>query len=82
MSEIIKVAITNFSPNPYQPKTRVEVSPETAERYGRSITQHGILQIPLAQPALTPPGSTETSELAEPKRKGKGGKLVITTTEK
>jgi ParB family chromosome partitioning protein len=51
LSEIIKADIGKFNPNPYQPRTRVEVSPETAERYGRSITQHGILQIPLARQA-------------------------------
>lgn len=51
MSEIIKVAITKFVPNPYQPRTRVEVTPETAEHYGKSILEHGLLQIPLARQA-------------------------------
>jgi ParB family chromosome partitioning protein len=51
VSEIIMVDITKFVPNPYQPKTRVEVSPETAEHYGKSIVEHGMLQIPLARHA-------------------------------
>ena len=51
MSEINKVAITKFDPNPYQPRTRVEVSPETAEFYGKSILEHGLLQTPLARQA-------------------------------
>ena len=28
MSEILKIAITKFDPNPYQPKTRVDIKPD------------------------------------------------------
>jgi ParB/RepB/Spo0J family partition protein len=49
VSEILKVAITKFDPNPYQPKTRVDIKPETAEHYGKSILEHGLLQMPLAR---------------------------------
>jgi len=51
MNEVIKVPIEKFNPNPYQPKSRVEVSEETAEYYGKSILEHGLLQIPLARQA-------------------------------
>lgn len=51
MSEITKVAITKFDPNPYQPETRVQVKPEVAEYYGKSILAHGLLQMPLARQA-------------------------------
>lgn len=51
MNEVIKVPIDRFDPNPYQPKSRVEVSEETAEYYGKSILEHGLLQIPLAREA-------------------------------
>jgi ParB/RepB/Spo0J family partition protein len=51
VSEIIKVPIVKFNPNPYQPKSRVDVTPETAEYYGKSIFEHGLLQIPLARQA-------------------------------
>ena len=51
MSEIIKVPVGMFDPNPYQPKSRVDVTPETAEYYGKPILEHGLLQIPLARQA-------------------------------
>lgn len=51
MAEIIKVDIAKFDPNPYQPRSRVEVTPETAEHYGKSILEHGLLQTPLARQA-------------------------------
>ena len=49
MSEILKIAITKFDPNPYQPKTRVDIKPDVAEYYGKSILEHGLLQMPLAR---------------------------------
>ena len=51
MSEIIKVAITKFDSNPYQPATRVKVPEETQAFFGKSILEHGLLQIPIARQA-------------------------------
>jgi ParB family chromosome partitioning protein len=49
--QIRYVAVEKFYPNPYQPLSRVEVTPETREYYGKSILEHGLLQIPLAREA-------------------------------
>jgi len=51
VSEFTKVPIERFDPNPFQPKTRVEITPETAAYYGKSILKHGMLQIPLVRQA-------------------------------
>ncbi len=49
MTEIQRISIELFDPNPYQPETRIQVTDQVAEQYGKSILQHGLLQTPLAR---------------------------------
>lgn len=49
MSEIVKVPISNIEPNPYQPDSRIEIPDDTAEKFGKSILEHGLLQTPVAR---------------------------------
>jgi ParB/RepB/Spo0J family partition protein len=51
VSEFQKLDLAQLDPNPYQPRTRAAVSPETAEQYGKSILKNGLLQIPLVRQA-------------------------------
>ncbi len=56
---IIKAPLQRIGPNPYQPESRLNVSDEVAERFGRSILEHGLLQIPVARlgvPLVNPDG--------------------------
>jgi hypothetical protein len=46
---IIRVPLEKIHPNPYQPESRLNVPEEEAERFGRSILEHGLLQIPVAR---------------------------------
>jgi len=46
---IVKVPLDKIHPNPYQPESRLNVPEEVAERFGRSILEHGLLQIPVAR---------------------------------
>ena len=62
MSEITKVPIEKFDPNPYQPETRVQVNDQVAEQYGKSILQHGLLQIPLARVSPVDPKRYEMGD--------------------
>ncbi|MDD4986594.1 MAG: ParB/RepB/Spo0J family partition protein, partial [Dehalococcoidales bacterium] len=59
MSEIQRISIELFDPNPYQPETRIQVNDQVAEQYGKSILQHGLLQTPLARVS---PGCKERKE--------------------
>lgn len=51
MTEIVKVPLDKIDPNPYQPETRIQLTPEVQEFYGRSILRHGLLQTPVVRPA-------------------------------
>jgi len=53
MSNIKDISIELFDPNPYQPETRIQVTDQVAEQYGKSILQHGLLQIPLVRVSPT-----------------------------
>jgi ParB family chromosome partitioning protein len=55
MTEIKDIGIAVFDPNPYQPETRIHVGDDVGEQYGKSILQHGLLQIPLARVSPTDP---------------------------
>lgn len=45
-----KILVELIEANPYQPLSRVNVDPGTAEKFGKSILEHGILQAPLVRP--------------------------------
>jgi hypothetical protein len=47
-NEIIYVDINELQPNPYQPESRLEVPEEVAKKFGLSILEHGLLQMPVA----------------------------------
>jgi len=50
-AELIKdIALEDLLPNPYQPESRIEVSPEVAKQFGLSIQEHGLIQTPVARP--------------------------------
>ncbi len=44
-----KVDIEKIRPNPYQPEGRLELPEEEAEKYGKSILQHGLIQTPIVR---------------------------------
>lgn len=46
---IVKVPLDKIHPNPYQPESRLNVPEEVAERFGRSILEHGLMQTPVAR---------------------------------
>jgi ParB family chromosome partitioning protein len=46
---IIKVTLDKIRPNPYQPKSRVEVSEEDARKFGESILAHGMILTPVGR---------------------------------
>jgi ParB family chromosome partitioning protein len=46
--DIVYVDINELQPNPYQPKSRLEVPEEVAKKFGLSILEHGLLQTPIA----------------------------------
>lgn len=45
----LKIPIDKLKPNPFQPKSRIEVSEETAKAFGLSIIDHGIMQTPVCR---------------------------------
>ena len=47
-----KIKLEELHPNPYQPPTRVDVSEEKARRFGQSILEVGLLQIPVGRLAF------------------------------
>lgn len=47
--ERMHVKLADLLPNPYQPPTRVEIDEETAKRFGLSILEHGLLQMPVVR---------------------------------
>lgn len=46
---IIKVPLTNIHANPYQPESRLDIPEDIAEKFGKSILEHGLLQTPVAR---------------------------------
>lgn len=46
---IRSVDLGQIRPNPYQPETRANIPDEIAERFGKSILEHGLLQNPIAR---------------------------------
>lgn len=48
-NRIIDVPWELIDPNPYQPESRVAVSDEIAETFGKSILEHGLLQLPVCR---------------------------------
>ena len=62
MSDIKNISIELFDPNPYQPETRIQVTDQVAEQYGKSILQHGLLQIPLARVSPVDPKRYEMGD--------------------
>lgn len=54
ITTVIKYINTDdLLPNPYQPDTRVQVDPEVAKKFGLSIQEHGLIQIPVVRSAKT-----------------------------
>ncbi len=51
--KIVTVPLDRIAPNPYQPESRLEVGDDTAEKFGRSILEHGLIQTPLARRAAS-----------------------------
>jgi ParB family chromosome partitioning protein len=47
--ERMYIKLGDLLPNPYQPPTRVEIDEETAKRFGLSILEHGLLQMPVVR---------------------------------
>lgn len=45
----IMVDLGNFTPNPFQPESRVKVDEETAKAFGLSILEHGLIQTPVCR---------------------------------
>ena len=43
------VRLDAIEPNPYQPKTRISVPPETAKKFADSILEHGLIQTPVVR---------------------------------
>lgn len=62
MSNVKEISIELFDPNPYQPETRIQVTDQVAEQYGKSILQHGLLQIPLARVSPVDPKRYEMGD--------------------
>jgi ParB family chromosome partitioning protein len=50
-AELIKdISLEDLLPNPYQPASRIQVDPETANKFGLSIKEHGLIQTPVVRP--------------------------------
>lgn len=43
------VEIAKIKPNPYQPASRLKIPDETREKFGKSIRDHGLLQMPVVR---------------------------------
>ena len=46
------IKLEDLFPNPYQPDSRHQVDEETARKFGLSILEHGLLQMPVARHVL------------------------------
>lgn len=44
-----QVPLEKINPNPYQPESRIDIPDSEAERYGKSILHHGLIQTPVAR---------------------------------
>lgn len=50
--QVERIALANLKANPYQPETRIDVDFETAERFGKSIQEHGLIMMPVVRPGV------------------------------
>ncbi len=60
VGEITHVSLELLHPNPYQPKSRLEVKEEVAKEFGLSILEKGLLQIPVCRSVQKGKGIVET----------------------
>jgi ParB/RepB/Spo0J family partition protein len=51
LSEIVKLPLEKIDPNPYQPDTRIHLTPDMQEFYAQSILKNGLIQTPVVRPA-------------------------------
>ena len=46
---ICNIPLNKIQPNPYQPESRLQVPGDVAEKFGKSILEHGLMQTPVAR---------------------------------
>jgi len=46
---ICNIPLDKIQPNPYQPESRLQVSSDVAEKFAKSILEHGLMQTPVAR---------------------------------
>ena len=62
---IIKVPLEKIHANPYQPESRLNVPEEVAERFGKSILEHGLMQTPVARFVMKDGDITDEYEMGD-----------------
>jgi ParB family chromosome partitioning protein len=48
-TEITYIELHRLKPNPYQPASRIDIDEDTAKRFGESILEFGLMQIPIGR---------------------------------
>ena len=62
---IVKVPLEKIHANPYQPESRLNVPEEVAERFGKSILEHGLMQTPVARFVMKDGDITDEYEMGD-----------------